>query len=339
MEKVPKNPDQESRIPTISLSLPVLTLAIVFFLLIGATLTYFTLQQTVGIVDPTPPPTVTLTATASLTPTPLTPTATNTAPPSPTPLTYVVQSGDICAVIASIFDVSVGAIVQENNLDQNCTLFVNQELRIPQPTHTATPLATDTPNAEQLTLTACPSEIHTVIEGETLSLIATVKQVPEEAIMRWNKMTSNIVFAGQKLLIPYCERIFVGGATVTPSPAPPYPKPEQLLPANGTAFTDPDEQITLQWSSIGELRPNEAYLVTIIDVTEGQKRTFTNAVTQTQFTVPVSLRPEGNEVHIFQWSVMPVAQINVDDQGNPVWSPGGPESTLWYFTWAGLEEE
>jgi LysM repeat protein len=327
-----KMTDQDSGAPAITLSLPVLVLVLMVFLALGGGLSYFTMEQLAAAATPTTTLTPTLTPTETSTPTPVAPTATISPFPSPTPLRHVVRSGDTCAIIASIYGISIQAIRDINALDANCSLFEDQQLSIPQPTPTNTPLATNTPNAFQTTLDACNHEYYTVLEGETLSLIATVKQVPEEAIIRWNDMASSFVFQGQILIIPYCERVQVGASTVTPSPAPPYPQAALLEPASGTAFKA-NAQISLQWTPLGELRWNEAYRVRITDVTEGLKMSYVVEISDAQLAVPDDLQAEDDIPHVYEWSVQPVARIFVDERGDPVWIPAGPVSETWYFSW------
>ena len=326
---------RSARMPEVTLSLPIALGLLAVFLIVGGTLVFFALRQTDRIAEPTVTPTPTISPTASLTPTPETPTATHTAQPSPTPLTYIVQDRDTCGGIAAAFDVSVQSIILANSLSSDCALFVSQELLIPQPTPTSTPEATATLGGIEATVEACGTDAHVVQENDTMSMIAASYGVPEEAIMEFNGLVSDVVFVGQRLLIPQCERIYVGGSTVTPSPAPPYPAPELLLPLDGASFTLADDVVTLQWSSVGTLRANEAYQVTVVDVTGGENRQMVDQVTDTKFIVPDSFRQGDSSPHVFRWFVVPVAQRGVDEDGLPVWEPGGPPSTTWVFTWSG----
>ena len=78
MTKKGAKPIQGSRMPEITLSLPVAIGLLALFLAIGATMVFFALQQTGKIEEPTITPTTTFTPTASITPTPVTPTMTAT---------------------------------------------------------------------------------------------------------------------------------------------------------------------------------------------------------------------------------------------------------------------
>jgi len=53
------------------------------------------------------------------------------------------------------------------------------------------------------------------------------------------------------------------GASPTPTLPPPYPPANLLLPPDGAPFDTANSIITLQWASVGTLRENEAYAVTV----------------------------------------------------------------------------
>ena len=99
------------------------------------------------------------------------------------------------------------------------------------------------------------------------------------------------------------------GPTPTPTIPPPYPAPNLLLPSDGAAFTLADDVVTLQWASIGTLRPNEEYQVTIEDVTVDQGRRIVDYVTDTKYIVPTSFRPNDNIAHVMRWWVVPVRDV------------------------------
>jgi len=328
---------QGSRMPEITLSLPAALGLLALFLGIGAVLVYFALRSTAqpAAAEPTPTPTITLTPTISPSPTPMTPTVTSTPEPSPTPLTYTIQSGDTCGGIAYQFKVSIQSIVLQNNLPADCgTLIVGQKLLVPQPTPTATPPATATLSPAEATEEACQKAEYTVQEKDTLSSISLNYAVPAEAIREYNGLVNDVVRFGQKLIIPLCRRELVGGPTATPTLPPPYPAPNLLLPADGAPFMG-DEIITLQWASVGTLRENEAYAVTIEDVTEGQGRKLVSYVTDTKLIVETSFRPTDNLPHAMRWWVIPVRQIGTDDDGNPIWDTAGATSAQRVFIWQG----
>ncbi len=324
-----------SRMPEITLSLPVALGLLAFFVALGAVMVYFALSRTDRIVEPTPVPSPTVTLTPTTTPTPLPPTPTNTPLPSPTPLSYVVKNGDTCGSIALAFDVSIQSIILQNNLSSACTLFVGQKLLIPQPTPTPSPTPKATLSPADATAQACEKITYTVQENDTLSGIAINYNVPMEAIRQYNGLVNNTVFAGQTLIIPLCMRNPTPGPTATPTPPPPYPAPNLLMPINGAVFTLADDTVALQWASVGELRDNEAYQVTVEDLTADRGRKIVAYVTDTKYVLPASFRPAEPQPHIFRWWVVTVRQVGTDDDGNPIWQDAGDRSESRVFSWSG----
>jgi LysM repeat protein len=319
-----------------TLSAPIVIVLLALFIGIGGGITFLGLNLTGRLAAPEITNTPTITQPPTVTPSLVAPTATNTPLPTPTPLSYIVQANDTCLAIAYTFNTSVTSIVVENGLSADCTnLSVGQELRIPQPTSTPTPLATNTPSSQQATIEACDKTYHVVKENESLSLIASYYEVPMEYIMEWSGKSVDTAFFGETLTIPLCLRSSIAGATVTPSPAPEYPAPELLRPRNGEAFTLENDTITLQWAAVSELRENESYLVNITDLTSGQRLELTVSVEDTKYVIPRSMRPTDDSPHIFRWSVVPVAQVGVDEDGTPRYRESGPPSSFGYFSWLG----
>jgi len=329
-----------SRMPSVTLSLPIIIGLLALFLAIGAGMVFYALQETDQIVVPTETPTVTLTMTPSLTPTPVTPSATATPEPTATPFTYVVKIGDTCGGIAVAFDISVQSIVRLNNLPADCaTLFDGQKLLIPYPTPTSTPFPTATLSGLDATIAACEKINYTVQENDTLSSISTNYNVPMEAIKEFNGMVNNIVFSGLNLIIPLCERFATPGPSPTPTPPPPYPAPELLRPVDGAHYAITDEAVVLQWAAVGTLNDNEAYAVTVEDITDGSGRKLVGYVDDTKYTVPAEFRSTDEVPHVYRWWVMAVRQIGTDEAGNPIWDTAGAGSTRRAFTWIGEGQE
>ena len=324
-----------SRLPQVTLSLPIALGLLALFLFIGAGSVFFLIQQEPEIVvPPTLTPTPTLTRTPTLTPTPLPPTETPSPIPSPTPLTYIVQDGDLCSGIAFLFEISIQSIILLNNLDADCTLFVNQSLFIPHPTPTNTPFPTATLNPTEQLVADCEKVNYEVQVGDTLSTIAANYQVPIDAIIVWNGLTTDGVFSGQQLVIPLCERNLVGGSTPTPTQAPPYAAPNLLLPVDGAGFNADLETITLQWASVGTLRENEVYQVTVLDVTDGERK-LVEYVLDTKFIIPNDFQPEDDIPHIIRWWVGTARQNGTDEDGRPIYEPAGATSLWRDISWIG----
>ena len=335
---------QASRMPEITLSLPAVLGLLALFLIVGAALVFFILRLTgdkttaaspdAGTPTATPTLTVTVAFTEAVTSTPI-PTATLQPPHD-----YTISTGDTCTSIAVSFDVSVQSLIILNNLPASCnSLSIGQVIQIPYPTPTPLPAATSTLESAAATLAACEKVIYTVQNGDTLGTISANYAVPGDAIKSYNGLSTDTVFLGMNLTIPLCERAATPGPTPTATIPPPYPAANLLLPADGASFTLANDNITLQWASIGTLRDNESYVVTIEDVTEGQGRRLIDYVNDTKFIVPVSFRPKDSAPHIFRWFISTARQTGTDDQGQPLWDSAGEKSSQRVFSWQGVAPE
>jgi LysM repeat protein len=334
-EKSTKKPEIKGpKVPSITIAVPLVIALVILFLAIGAGVVYAVMNQTGMVVEPTVTPTVTSTATITVTPTlTLTPTIEPTMTPLPD-LEYTVQSGDSCLDIAFLFDVSVNSIVVKNNLSATCdNLVPGKILLIPQPTPTPSPQPTATLSEVDSTVQACNTFSYTVASGDTLSTIARNYNVEMDAIREWNGMTSDIVYEDMPLTIPLCERLPTAGPTPTATNPPPYQAPSLLLPADGAPFTAANDTIALQWSSVGTLRSDEYYAVTVEDVTEGEGRRLVNYVTDTKFIVPTSFRPNSSVPHVLRWTVLVVRQTGSSADGQAIYQPGGNVSNPRTFIW------
>lgn len=327
---------QGSRMPEVTLSLPIALLLLALFIAIGAVIVYFALRQTTPTIEPTATPTVTATLTPTTTPTPQTPTPTNTPEASPTPLAYIVKAGDTCSSIAFSFGVSIQSIVLLNNLPAACeTLSEGQALQIPQPTPTPTSLPTATLSAAEATEQACEKASYVVQDNDTLSSIANSYNVPMAVIIEYNGLSSETVFSGMPLTIPLCQQFPTPGPSPTPTLPPPYTAPNLLLPTDGTRFTQAGDTVSLQWAAVGTLLESEAYQVTVVDFTDGDSRSIVEYVTDTKLIVPNSFRSTDSTPHVYRWSVLVARQIGTDDDGNPLWEPAGAASSPRVFMWTG----
>ncbi len=327
---------QGARMPEVTLSLPVALGLLAVVLIVGALALFFTLKGTGKLPDntATPSPTETVTITPSPTDT-LISTETPTLTPEP-PDKYTVKSGDSCISIAGLYGSSVSAIVSANSLNSNCTdLQVGQTILVPRPTPTPPPAPTATLEPAAATRAACQTVVYTVQADDTLSSIAHRYGVTMQAIKDWNGLSIDTVFIDTQLTIPLCMRSATPGPSPTPTSPPPYPAPNLLLPADGAPFTLAADTVTLQWASVGALRDDERYLVTILDVTGGTGRKLTQPVTDTKFIVPVTFRPQDNSSHTIRWWVVTVRQTSTDDQGNPIWTAAGAASVMRDFGWSG----
>jgi LysM repeat protein len=263
------------------------------------------------------------------------PSPTETQAPTDTPLPplqYTVVQADTCVKIAAENGVSSQSIIQLNALDANCTLSVGQVLLIPQPTPTPTAQPTATLNAALMT--SVPRATYTVHAGDTLQGIATFYGVTVADLMEVNGLTdAQSIFTDQVLIIPL-ERRVTPGPTPTATPPPPWPAPNQLLPADGQTFGAAEAGVTLQWTSVGTLRPNEYYYVEVEDVTCNCAAFQREAVTDTTWIVPADFRPTDGTVHIYRWTVTTV-RLRDGTEAQPVYDPAGTTSAHRVFSWSG----
>jgi len=329
---------QASRMPEITLSLPAALGALVILLLIGAAVVYFSLQAGIGGKLEEPTAEMSPTTTATITPT-ATEQPTSTDIPTETPLPpfeYIVREGETCNNFVATFKVSLQSIITLNQLSSECFVSVGQKLLIPYPTSTPKPPPTAVPNEATQTAQACEKVPYTVQSSDTLSSISLSYNVPMDAIKFYNGLSTDTVFVGTTIFIPLCERFATPGPTPTATLPPPYPAPNLLLPTDGAAFTLANDVVTLQWASIGTLRDNERYQVTILDVTSGQGVPLTDYVTDTKFIVPTAFRPNDNLAHVIRWWVTTVRQNGVDEQGQPIYVSAGAISAERVFSWVGV---
>jgi len=303
---------------------------------LGAAIVFFVLKGTGNVASTTATPTMTITPTFTITPLPTgTPTLGPTATSEP-PIEITIRAGDYCASLAGIYHVSVQSIVDLNNLPPECgTLYEGQALKIPRPSPTASPAPTGTLAPAQATNQACGVVQYEVKDTDTLSSISLNYNISVESIKNFNNLPNDNVWPGMFLDLPLCERRPTEGPTPTPTAPPPYPAVNLLLPADGTVYTNASETITLQWASAGTLRENEAYAVTVEDVTAGGTAKATQYVTDNKMIVPSTLRPTDNTNHIFRWYVVVVRQTSTTTDGQPVYQTNGQVSQMNVFGWSG----
>jgi LysM repeat protein len=328
---------RSQRLPELRLSLP-LALGLLFVVLaIGGGLIFLVLRGTGQVAPPEPTGTASPSPTFEQSPTP---TSTNTPEPTFTPLPaieYKIQENDSCLSIAYYYNVTMKSITDLNNLDADCgVLSVGQTILIPQPTPTASPVATMTLSIDQATEEACQKITYNVGENDTLSGIAANYNVSVDTLKVYNGLTSNNIYSGQAIVIPLCERLPTEGPTPTATNPPPYAATNLLLPADGAVFTGSNDSITLQWAAIPGMLEGEAYAVTIEDLTEGQGKKLVDYATDTKYIVPVSFRPAESSPHVIRWWVQPVRQSGTTESGDTIWVPAGSASSPRVFTWSGI---
>lgn len=105
--------------------------------------------------------------------------------------TYTVKSGDNLTQIANKFNVSVSDLKKWNNLDDE-TIYEGQVLKLYASKDTK-----ESTKKKETTKT----QYHTVKKGETLAKIAEKYDVSIAELKKWNKLKSDDIIVGQKLVV------------------------------------------------------------------------------------------------------------------------------------------
>ncbi|MCU0520287.1 MAG: LysM peptidoglycan-binding domain-containing protein [Anaerolineae bacterium] len=133
--------------------------------------------------------------------------------PAPSGGGYVVQRGDTLMSIAARYGLTVGQLASANGLYWNSWVYVGQRLTIPGGSSPAPAPAPSTPSA---------GGTHVVQRGNTLFSIARTYGTTVAALRSANGLASDLIYVGQRLVIPG------SGSTPTQPPAPqptPVPNP------------------------------------------------------------------------------------------------------------------
>ncbi len=282
--------------------------------------------------SPTFPPTVT--------PRPTQGPATNlpTAVPTETlgPIEHVIRDGDSCSLIAAIYDTGVAAIRELNGLNQGCIIgSPGQVILVPRATQTPTPPAYDItltvqyeslpPSLKNVTpyavYTLCPEE------GDTLTSMALENGTTNQRLCEMNPLPDGLDCRGcdfSESAVGRCDipppiSIFacynVPGPTHTPTftptfsgmetatPTPTYMPPQAIQPVNGSTVQG---DVYLTWLSVGELKDNELYQLSVVDETTGEN--FIDTTRNPDYRIDNLWKPAAGQSRNILWSVEVVVQ-------------------------------
>jgi LysM repeat protein len=253
-----------------------------------------------------------------------------------------VQEGETLIDIASSYDVTIEQIQSLNpGLDPDL-LQVGQVILIPAATPTPGPTTTLDPNVP----TPTPPEyiVHIVSSGETLSTIAEryAEQYPEAGVsVQSIRVASDLppdddtIRVNQSLIIPLGTPAPAPTPTTnpnaTPTPLPSYRAPPLLSPADGAIVVGNKEPILLQWASVGLLRDDEWYALTLSQPSGGviSATAYTRA---TAWRVPLDLMPSLRGVREFYWQVQIVKETRGGDDP-AAYEEAGVPSQVRTFVW------
>ena len=112
-----------------------------------------------------------------------------------------------------------------------------------------------------------------------------------------------------------------GNETATPTPT--HEAARLIFPPQGALAS---QRITLEWVSVGILRPGEIYLIDIEDRTSGVSSAYTSYTTRR--TLPDSLIPTDGQTHEIAWRVR-VARENDDGTYTAIGGTGDWQTFQW----------
>jgi hypothetical protein len=312
---------------------------------------------------PTVPPAQVESPTPTLSPEP--PTETPLPSPTPGPYEHTVAASDTLLFVIQLYgytDLSVGPgsvaaeVVALNGMVSadimpapGTVLLIPRQTATPTPANEATAVvaaATGTAEAPNVVFGSGTTFFdYTVEDGDTIIGIAGQFGVTLEQIAQLNPDLnfSGCVFeipsGGPRCIVP----LSVGQAIRLPAPTPtptfsPTPSGSETPTATPTfsslvlLFPPRNAEVaagvlTLQWVSAGVLRPEQAYLVQVTDVTAGSTQ-FTEITRSTTLTLPETLIPTAGQPHTINWTV-----FIVEPNGQGAYRPIGGSSEVRSFTW------
>jgi LysM repeat protein len=137
---------------------------------------------------------------------------------------YQVQKGDSLWSIAQKHNLTVDRLLSANDVAKNATLQIGQEIFLPVSGESVRALITP----EEPEPSSTGIEVHVVMAGDTLSVIARTYGVSVNAIKDANNLRNDLIQIGQRLLVP-------GGVSSVASPSTePAPVPAAPVVAGQT---------------------------------------------------------------------------------------------------------
>lgn len=144
------------------------------------------------------------------------PSTSQPTPNTPTPTYYTVKSGDYLWKIATQYGITVNQLKSWNKLTSNY-IYSGDKLAVTDPAKVTTPTTpepekpaepekpTEPAKPEEPTKPVEPTQpaakYHTVKSGEYLWLIANQNNITVNQLKSWNKLTSNYIYSGDRLIV------------------------------------------------------------------------------------------------------------------------------------------
>jgi LysM repeat protein len=234
--------------------------------------------------------------------------------------------------IALLYDVTVDEILALNpGVDPE---LINPEQVLLIPAARVTPVSAG--EAESGGPTPAPGEfvVHVVEMGETLISIAQEYEVPVSLIRAANNLSPDdeTIRAEQSLVVPLARATPTSTPTAapnaTPTPIPRYGAPPLLYPPEGRVFAGDESPVLLQWASVGVLRDDEWYQLSLTQLPSG---VFSETVRTraTAWRVPLELLQTVDDGAVeLQWRVQVVREA-----GEESYEDAGDLSEVRSFSW------
>ncbi|WLR55376.1 LysM peptidoglycan-binding domain-containing protein [Mesobacillus subterraneus] len=110
--------------------------------------------------------------------------------------TYTVKKGDTLSRLAFTYKTTVVDLKKLNKLSSDL-IYVNQTLTVPGNTPVAKPVIAPAKQPAK----AETASVYVVVSGDTLSKIASQHKISLSDLMKWNDLSSHLIYPGQKLKV------------------------------------------------------------------------------------------------------------------------------------------
>jgi LysM repeat protein len=139
--------------------------------------------------------------------------------------TYTVKKGDTLSHIARNHSISVNKLKSLNGLNSDL-IFPNQKLTVSKTSQTGNTTAKPATQPTGTT-TSTKTSTYKIVSGDTLSGIAQKHKISLANLKSWNKLTSDLIYPGQKLIVSKttASAPSAGSTPTTPAPTVPAPTP------------------------------------------------------------------------------------------------------------------
>jgi hypothetical protein len=126
--------------------------------------------------------------------------------------------------------------------------------------------------------------------------------------------------------------LFPPGTPGAPPGTERYPAPTLVAPGNGASFQGQGANILLSWESVGDLKADEYYNVSVRYSQGGQIQFAGEWVQKTEWAMPDWLFGQADQGR-FEWDVTVHQALTIRQDGSKEGPALSPKSETWVFTW------